>query len=77
MEVKHRVSGRVLYVSEKTTLKEVVVEAVSKGAYLRGADLRGANLSGTDLFEADLLFCKMDKTVFKQITEEWFEWEVI
>ncbi len=41
------------------------------GANLSGADLSGANLSGANLF-----YCKMDKKVFKQITEEWFEWKV-
>ncbi len=40
------------------------------------ADLSGADLAGSDLSGAILCYCKMDKKVFKQITEEWFEWEV-
>jgi len=49
----------VLFESEKTTLKEAVEEAVSRGAYLRDADLgdadlRDANLIGTNLIGADL-----------------------
>ena len=43
---------------------------------LVGAVLRYADLVGADLRGADLLYCKMDKKVFKQITEGWFEWEV-
>ena len=39
---------------EKNTVKETLVEAVSKGAYLRGAYLRGAYLQGADLQGADL-----------------------
>ena len=47
-------NGEVIYESEKTTLKEAVVEAVSRGANLGRADLRGANLGGANLGEADL-----------------------
>ena len=48
--------GEVLYESEKTTIKEAVVEAVGvdanlRGAYLKDANLRGANLGGADFFE--------------------------
>ena len=39
----------VLFESDKTTLKEAVEEAVSRGAYLRGADLEGADLRDADL----------------------------
>ncbi len=51
-------------------------EADLSGADLSGADLSEADLSGADLTGADLCYCKMDKKVFKQITEEWFKWEV-
>jgi len=54
MDIKHRFSGKVLFLSEKKTVKEVVVEAVSKKAYLVGADLRGANLRGAYLSGANL-----------------------
>jgi uncharacterized protein YjbI with pentapeptide repeats len=57
-------SGKVLFSSEKTTITEVLMEAVKKktnlfganlgGADLRGADLRGANLGGADLWGANL-----------------------
>src|SRR3990167_2374797 len=47
-------NGDVIYESEKNTLKEAVVEAVSRGANLRGANLRGANLGEADLWGADL-----------------------
>ena len=47
-------NGEVIYESEKTTLKEAVVEAVSRGANLGRADLRGANLGGANLGKANL-----------------------
>jgi len=52
-------SGSLLFEFEGETLKEAVIEAVSKnadlyGADLYGADLRGANLRGVDLRGADL-----------------------
>jgi len=46
------------------------------GANLSRANLSGANLSGANLYKANLLFVKMDERVFKQITEEWFEWKI-
>ena len=47
-----------------------------RGADLSRANLSRANLSGANLSRAYLVFCKMDKKVFKQITEEWFEWKI-
>ena len=52
-------AGKVLFESEKTTLKEVLEEAVNRGAYLKGANLigaylEGANLRGAYLRDADL-----------------------
>jgi uncharacterized protein YjbI with pentapeptide repeats len=57
-------AGKVLFESDKTTLKEAVEEAVSRNvdlrdadlgdAYLRDADLGDADLRGTDLEGADL-----------------------
>jgi uncharacterized protein YjbI with pentapeptide repeats len=49
MEIKHKFSGKILFSSKAETVKETVVEAVKKGAYLRGADLRGACLEGACL----------------------------
>ena len=54
MDIKHRVTGKVLFSSEKKTLKEAVTEAVEKKAYLGGAYLGGADLRGADLREAYL-----------------------
>ncbi len=69
MEVKHRINGKILYKSEKKTIKETMIDAVENcadlggadlggadlgGAYLRGADLRGADLRGAYLRDADL-----------------------
>ena len=61
-------SGGVLYSSDKETIKEAVVEAVSNGAdlyeaNLREADLRGANLIGANLNGANLIgadLCEAD-----------------
>ena len=52
--IKSRFDGTVLYKSEKTTLKEAVVEVVNNGADLGGADLEEADLRGAYLEEADL-----------------------
>ncbi len=38
------ITGSVIYESEKPTIKEAVVEAVSKGSNLRDSDLSGADL---------------------------------
>ena len=77
IEIKNRFTDKVLFKSETaTTIKEAVEEAVKKKAYLSRANLSGADLSEAYLSRADLLFCKMDKKVFKQITEGWFEWKV-
>ena len=48
-------AGELLYESEKTTIKEAVVEAVSGGANLGGANLVGADLRGADLGVANLV----------------------
>lgn len=52
-------AGEVLYESEKTTIRDAVVEAVGAdadlgGAYLRGAYLVGTYLRGADFGDADL-----------------------
>jgi len=47
-------SDDVIYSSDKETIKEAVVEAVSDEADLYGADLSGANLREANLREADL-----------------------
>ena len=56
IEIKNRFTGKILfeYSKENNTVKETLVEAVSKGANLEGANLRGADLKGADLEGADL-----------------------
>ena len=61
IEIKNRFTGKILfeYSKENNTVKETLVEAVSKGVDLKGADLKvaylkwayleGANLEGADL----------------------------
>ena len=48
--------GRVLFEHEKenNTIKDILVEAIKKGADLYGANLRGADLEGADLEGANL-----------------------
>jgi len=58
-EIKHRISGSVLFSLKTETLKLTLEAAVKAetdltGAYLRGADLTGAYLTGADLRGADL-----------------------
>jgi uncharacterized protein DUF5758/pentapeptide repeat protein len=48
------VEDAVIYASALLTLKDALVEAVSKKADLRGANLGGADLYGADLHGADL-----------------------
>ena len=49
MDIKNRMTGMILFSSTKSTMKETIIEAVEKKAYLGGADLRGADLGGADL----------------------------
>jgi hypothetical protein len=56
IEIKNRFTGTVIfeYSKENNTIKETVLEARKRGAYLQGAYLQGAYLRGADLREADL-----------------------
>jgi uncharacterized protein YjbI with pentapeptide repeats len=66
-EIKDKFTNNIIYESIiATNIKEAVEEAVNKKVNLSGAYLSGA----------DLVYCKMDKKVFKQITEDWFKWEI-
>jgi uncharacterized protein YjbI with pentapeptide repeats len=81
MEIKSRITKNVIYSSEKTTVKEVLIEAVSKGADLRGAylgdaDLRGADLGDADLRGADLRRIKITEKEKETIIKE-LQWEII
>jgi len=49
IEIKHRLSGGILFTSDKSTVKGAVIDA-----YLGGADLGGADLGGADLRDANL-----------------------
>ena len=59
MEVKIEIKsifGNVLfeYSKENNTIKDTIIEAVKRGAYLGGANLRGANLGDANLGGANL-----------------------
>jgi len=49
------IQGKVLYDSEKESMKDALVDAVKSGANIRGANLVVANLRGADLRDADLI----------------------
>ena len=53
-QIKNRWTGNVIYESEKTTIKDVCINAAKNGADLCGADLSGANLYEANLSEANL-----------------------
>lgn len=48
IEIKH-ISGKVLFASDRASVRYAIEEAREKGADLGGADLRGAYLGGADL----------------------------
>ena len=54
IEIKHRITGSVLYSCEAKSLKDAVAQAMANRADLRGSDLRGSNLRGSDLRGSDL-----------------------
>ena len=53
-EIKHWVSGKILFSLETESLKLCIEAAVKSGADLMGADLMGADLTGAYLTGADL-----------------------
>ena len=53
IEIKN-IYGDVIYISQKATIKEAAIEAVSKKSILTSADLRGADLTGAYLGDAYL-----------------------
>ena len=53
MDIKN-IYDTVIYTSPTTTMKDTVIEAVSKGANLSGANLRDADLRGANLRDANL-----------------------
>ena len=54
VKILNWITGSVIYESEKTTVRDAVIDANLRGANLRGANLRGANLRGADLYGANL-----------------------
>jgi hypothetical protein len=88
MEIKNRWNLKIIYKSEKQTLKETLIEAVSNKANLRGADLRGANLWGAKNYydnhdialelirrEKILMFNKAEWEIIGKISVHRFCWE--
>jgi len=53
-EIKHKTTGKILFESDKDTLRLCVEAVVESGADLCGANLCGANLCGADLCGANL-----------------------
>ena len=77
ISIKNRFNNKIIYESKTaTTIKECLIEAIKNEADLSEADLWKANLSKANLSKANLVYCKMTKDVFKQITENWFEWKI-
>ena len=54
IEIKHWITGAVLFSLECGGVREAVIKAVAQRADLQGADLQGADLQGADLRGADL-----------------------
>ena len=52
--ITHHTTGKVLYTSEKTTVRGAVIEAVAADANLTDAYLTGANLADANLTDANL-----------------------
>ena len=75
IEIKNRLTGKILfeYEKENNTIKDTVVEAVSRGADLSGADLRGAYLRGAKEIPYIPLSCPSDGAFvgWKKVRTEW------
>ena len=48
------ITGKLLYNSEKESIKDAIVDALESGAFLKGANLKGTNLEGANLKGANL-----------------------
>ena len=59
IELKHKYTRRILYISNKETDREAVVEAIAQKADLSSADLSYANLSSADLSCANLSYADL------------------
>jgi len=60
IQIKHRISGAVMFSLETGNIKLCLQSAVQSGAYLRGAYLSGADLRGAYLSGAYLSGAKVD-----------------
>jgi hypothetical protein len=54
MKIQNRLNGKVIHSGNFDSMKELVLDAIEKGANLRGAYLDGANLWGANLGGANL-----------------------
>ena len=54
IDIKHKISGKVLFSCEAISIEVAVEMAIKASADLRSADLRSANLRSADLSYADL-----------------------
>ena len=54
MKITKKITNEIIFEDNSNTIKDSVINAVAKGAYLRGADLGGAYLRGANLGGADL-----------------------
>ncbi len=59
IQIKHKLTGEVLYSSERDTMRGAVLEAVEKRANLRSADLRYADLRSANLRSANLSYADL------------------
>jgi hypothetical protein len=58
IEIKHCITGEIIYSTEAQTVREAVEKAIAEGVSLSGADLREAKLSWADLdFSCLPLWC--------------------
>ena len=64
IEIKHKVSGAVLFSVDADSLKLAVKFAIEAKADLRGANLRGANLTGANLTGANLRGADLRGAIF-------------
>ena len=54
MKITRVFNNEIIFEDDSNTIKDCVINAVSKGAYLGDADLHDADLHGADLHDADL-----------------------
>jgi uncharacterized protein YjbI with pentapeptide repeats len=58
-EIKHKLSGKVLFSLETKSFKLCIEAAIKSSANLRSANLRSANLRSADLSSADLRYADL------------------